>query len=272
MEITRKARPFASTPFSNSRVDIIIPFHAQYEKVSELIRSIIISVKSNPYQITLVDDCSDNREFGEAIKKEFLKSTPEGFKPQVQYLRSEVQLGFGGALKMGFEATSQPWILFMHSDCVVEDPNFMVEMGRSLLKWKKEGILVKMVSAKSNNPCGLDLAVSARPNKEGEDIVLEGETLPLFCSMCNRDMFRHIGGFIKEYPYAWYEDEELAYRMRSFGLKQGVCAKAWIRHHGESTLKYVWDNRPNSKREMEENRNRCLADIRKIRSTETSVK
>lgn len=271
MEKNCKTRPMTVKPFSMSRVDIIIPFHSQYERVSSLVRSIIISVKSNPYQITLVDDCSENKNFGEEIQKEFAKNTPQGFKPQLQYLRSDKQLGFAGALKLGFESTEQPWVLFMHSDCVVEDPNFMIDMGQSLLKWKRAGVPVKMVSARSDNPGDLEAAKATRMDKGDQDIVLGEGTLPLFCAMCNRDLFRHIGGFLKPYPYAWYEDEELAHRMRSRGLLQGVSTKAWVHHHGAATVKYLWETRPDTKAAMEANRERCLSDIKRLRrATATS--
>lgn len=267
VEINRKTRPMGVKPFSSSRVDIIIPFHSQYEKVSSLIRSILLSVKSNPYQITLVDDCSENRSFGEEVKREFAKETPAGYKPQVQYIRSETHLGFGGALKMGFDATEQPWVLFMHSDCRVEDPNFMIDMGQSLLRWKGEGKPVKIVSARSDNPGDLEQAKAGRMDKGEKDIILGRETLPLFCAMCNRDLFRHIGGFIKPYPFAWYEDEELAHRMRASGLLQGVSTKAWVGHHGGATVKYLWETRPETREAMESNRDLCLADLKRLKAT-----
>ena len=157
-----------------------------------------------------------------------------------------------------------PWVLFMHSDCVVEDPNFMISMGQSLINWKREGAPVKMVSARSNNPGECGLAKAEIMEKSDKDIILEDETLPLFCAMCNRDLFRYIGGFISPYPYAWYEDEELAHRMRSKGLRQGISTKAWVRHHGGLTIKYIWESDPDSKRVMEENRNLCVADIKRI--------
>lgn len=263
-ERIQKSRSMIFTPFSRSPVDIIVPFHAQYERVSELIRTIMVSVKSNPYQITLVDDCSENKNFGEEITKQFIKTTPAGFKPQVKYIRSEKRLGFGGALKLGFDSTELPWVLFMHSDCVVEDPNFMISMGQSLLKWKQSGVPVKIVSARSDNPGDLDLARAKMLDKGDEDIILKSEALPLFCAMCNRDLFAYIGGFIKPYPYAWYEDEELAFRMKKFGLLQGISTKAWVRHHGGATIKYTWEHDPESKKIMEDNRQACLRDIKNM--------
>lgn len=264
-EKIQKSRPVEFKIFSRSAVDILIPFHSQYEKVTNLIRSILLSVKSNPYQITLIDDCSENKSFGEEIKNQFIKNTPSGFRPQVQYIRSEVQLGFAGALKLGFQATSSPWVLFLHSDCVVENPNFMIQMGQSLLNWKREGIPVKMVSARSNNPSDCDLAKSENSDELKKDIILEKGTLPLFCAMCNRDLFNYIGGFLKTYPYAWYEDEELSFRMRKHNLLQGISGKAWIKHQGGATIKYLWDNKPETKKIMEDNYSLCVEDMKKLK-------
>lgn len=264
MEQIQKTRPMAYKLFSRSAVDIIIPFHSQYEKVSELIKSILYSVRSNPYQIILVDDCSENKNFGEEIKNQFLKTTPQGCKPQVKYVRSDVRLGFGGALNLGYESGSSPWTLFMHSDCLVEDPNFMINMGTSLLNWKRQGVPVKMVSARSDNPGDCELAKASKGDKEEKDIILENQSLPLFCAMCNRDLFNHIRGFIKSYPYAWYEDEELSHRMKKFGFLQGISTKSWIKHYGSLTINYVWDHDPKSKEIMENNRNLCVADIKRL--------
>lgn len=263
-EKIQKSRPVELKLFSRSPVDILIPFHSQYEKVLGLIKSILLSVRSNPYQITLIDDCSENKSFGEEIKNQFLKTTPEGFKPQVQYIRSDKHLGFAGALKLGFQSTNLPWVMFLHSDCVVECPNFMIQMGQALLSWKSKGIPVKMVSARSNNPGDCIAAKSETSDPFEEDIVLKDQTLPLFCSLCNRDLFNYIGGFLKTYPYAWYEDEELSMRMKKHGLLQGISSKAWIRHQGGATIKYVWETNPQVKQIMENNHSLCMSDIKKL--------
>lgn len=264
MSNTKISKPLSIVPFSRSKVDIIIPFHAQYEKVVSLIQSILFAVKSNPYQITLVDDCSDNKDFSNEINNEFKKNTPEGFRPLVQCIRSEKHSGFGASCKLGFENTNLDYVLFMHSDCLVEDPNFMIEMGQSLLDWKNKNIPVKMVSARSNNACGLKKAECKISEKENQNIILENETLPLFCCMCHRDLFKHIKGFIKSYPYAWYEDEELSFRMRKYGFKQGISCKSWIKHEGGATIKYVWNKIKNSKEIMEKNHSMCISDIKNL--------
>ena len=262
--ITKQSRPLEYVPFSRSRVDIIIPFYGQYEKVTSLVESILVAVRSNPYHITLVDDCSDNDSFYKEINDQFKKKTPEGVVPQVACVRNTEQVGFGASLKVGFDNTNLPWVLFMHSDCLVEDTNFMIEMGQSLLDWKEKNIPVKLVSARSNNPMDCSKAKAKLGEKGNVNIVLEKETLPLFCAMCHRDLFSNIGGFIKPYPFAWYEEDELAFRMRKCGYKQGISTKSWIRHEGGSTIKYLWNKNKDAKEIMEKNHSICVSDIKKI--------
>ena len=250
--IIKQARPIAREPFSRSPVSIIIPFHGCYEKVGKLVSSIMRVTRSNPYQICLVDDYSPNSSFINAIKD----------LPQVFALRTEKRLGFGGALEFGFKATQQPWVVFMHSDCVVEDPRWLVEMGRTLLKLKENN--VKMVSARTNNPGeGCELLKSKREEIK-EDIILKEGFLPLYCSMCHRELFSHIGGFIKNYPLCHYEDEELAYRMRHYGFFQAACGKSWVRHEGGATINNLCKINPSLIEELEKNRDLCVEDIRKL--------
>jgi GT2 family glycosyltransferase len=252
-QIVKKSKALKREPFSRSPVDIIIPFHGQYQKVTRLVESILFATKSNPYQICLVDDCSTNERYIDLIKE----------APQTITFQTPEQLGFAGALRYGFERTEQPWVVFMHSDCVVSDQNWLIEMGQSLLKWNEQKKPVKMVSARTNNPGeGVSSLLRAKHREKGEDVVLEDVTSPLYCAMCPRELFNHIGGFLKEYPFGWYEDEELAYRMRHYGYKQGVCGNSWVEHHGGATFEALWKERPEVKDIMEENRTRCIEDIK----------
>lgn len=257
VKIAKRAKPVEFQAFSRSPVDIIIPFHGQYEKVTKLVESIMYATKSNPYQICLVDDCSPNEKFIEAWKD----------VPQVVTVRTPHHMGFGGALRVGYDATEQPWVVFMHSDCVVEDQNWLIEMGKSLLKWKEARVPVKMVAPRTNNPGddSADKRLKAPLREKGDDMILASDAhLPLYCVMCHRELFYHIGGFIKPYPYGWFESEELAYRMNRAGFQQGICGRSWVRHHGAATVKALLEDFPEVKATMEENRTRCLRDMKSI--------
>ena len=248
-------------PFSRSPVDILIPFHGQYDKVSKLIYSIVLAVKSNPYQITLIDDASPNNEYV-TLFKDFDKNRPQGTEPILKYVRNEKRLGFAGSLQQGFMATRQPWVMIMHSDCVVEDPQWMVEMGRSLLSLRDKK--VKMVSARCQKSIpGVTPQIKGKKGECVDDYVLEDGFVPLFCVMCHRDLFRHIGGFIKN--YTTYEDEELAYRMNYYGYKQAICGSSYIYHEGGGTYSEMIRNNPAILEEIESSREKAVSDLRLLR-------
>ena len=243
------------SPFSKSKVDIIIPFHGQYEKVRRLVESIMIGVRSNPYQITLVDDCSPNQDFGKDLSN---------LDPILNVIRNEKQLGFGGSINVGLKNTSQPWVLFLNSDCVVQQNTWMLEMGRSLIELKSKG--VRVVTSRNNlSYDGCPDIIKGEKEDAVKDFILEDGFIPLFSFMCHRNLFEHIGGFIKEYPYGLYEDEEFAYRLNHYGYKQAICGKSWIYHEGGSTFNYLINKFPNIKDDLKENRNRCINDLNNLK-------
>lgn len=241
------------SPFEFSKVDIIVPFHGQYQKVTRLIES-VYRVTRRPFLLTLVDDGSKNSNYIENIKE----------NTNINCIRNETQQGFGASLLKGYENTEFPWVVFMNSDCYVDNINWLNIIGESMFLLKDEG--VKMVSARFPNS-GSDIREISNPARaimdpEERDIILkEGNYLPLVCTMCHRELFPRIGGFIKSYPFGWYEDQELAYRMNHYGFKQAICARSWIHHDGMATIRELWNEAPEIKGLMEKNEELCIKDI-----------
>lgn len=270
-EVVRKVN-LNTSPFSKSKVDILIPFHGQQDKVLRLIKSILKQVRSNPYQITLIDDASPEKEPEDKqsnwatlaeVVKDYDKNRPSGTRPILQLLRNKEQLGFGGSLLHGYQKTDNPWVLFMHSDCLVEDNHFMIEMGRSLLRLKEQN--VRMVSARTSRIAHGPASLVGERGTFSKDIILQDEDyLPLFCTMAHRELFHHIGGFVRSYPYTGYEDIELAHRLRHFKFKQAVCGRAWINHEGSGTMKNIYKANPKIMEVTDQNRDLCIADMRQF--------
>ena len=247
--------------FQSKKVDIIIPFHENQGKLSILIKNMVMSIRSNPYRITVVDDGSTDTRFINELKN-FDKNRPTGTIPILQTVRSDIQLGFGGAVKLGLMNTHFPYVLVMHSDCVIESPHFMYEMGKTLIKLKDKN--VKLVSARTDNPKTGDPRLKGSMTNPVPDIILEDNFASLFCFMCQRELFNKIGP-LKEYPYTGYEDEEFYHRMKFYGYKQAICGTAWIKHEGGGTMKKLLLNE-NVKKEVDKNRDRCINDLRQLYS------
>lgn len=250
MPKVHEARPIKRRNFF-SAVDIIIPFHGQYDKVRRLLESIFRNTYSNPHQICLVDDHSPNETFINDLNS--LKT--------MKCLRSEKQKGFGGAVRAGLENTSSPYVVVIQSDCVVDDLNWLTSMAEPLLTMKDKG--VRMVSPKTNNPLGGDERQKGTLETEkAYPIILDDTHLSMYCFMCHRELFDKVGGPIKSYPLCGYEDEEFAYRMRKHGYKQAIAGNSFVYHEGECTITEVCRRDPNNVNVVKSNRELALADIR----------
>jgi GT2 family glycosyltransferase len=237
--------------FRFSECDIIIPFHGQYTKVQQVVQSILLFTKSNPYLLTLVDDASPNATFVETLRTQ----------APIRVLRNNEQKGFAGSLRVGFENTIKPWVVFMHSDCQVMDHYWLQRLGETALSLKSQN--VRLIHARTDNPMTENPYLPSTPHEKacGDKIVETDEPLPLICAMVHRDLFKNIGGFLKEYPYGYYEDVELYYRMKRYGMRQAVCGRSWVHHDGGATLNEVIQKNKKAKLVIESNYDLCMKDI-----------
>ena len=246
-------------PFADQLVDIIIPFYGQYEQVAKSMKSLIYNTNVVNFRVCIVDDCSPNKTFQEVAF--------DGF-PKVRTVRNTSRLGFGASLEVGMKAMESnvskvfPWVVFMHSDVIIEDPNWLLSLGQTMLNLKDRG--VKMVSATTNNPTTNNRYLEAVSLEQRDDAILENGHLPLYCSLCHRELFNHIKGFIKPYPYMGYEDRELSDRMRHYGFKQGVSGKSWVKHIGAVTLNYLKESEPEVVKIIEQNKNIWKEDVKNL--------
>jgi len=255
--------------FSDQYVDVVIPFYGQYEKVASLVTSLIHHTMTPHFRICLVDDASPNQDF---IQYGF------GQIPNLLEVRNDEQIGFGACIQKGIEALdkvrrkNQPifkWVVIMHSDCLIKEPRWLLNLGQSMMKLKDQGI--KMVAPLTNNPTvdnfKMKSSASLIPDEETDfaDIVLdeEDEYLPLYCAMCHRELFNRIG-HIKHYPFAGYENAEFAKRMRAYGFSQAISVKSFIYHEGDCTMKYMRRKRPDTTEQITKgNKILYLKDIQK---------
>lgn len=233
--------------------NVVIPYHGQYTALRECIGSVFLQTRHLPFRITVVDDGSPNKEFFSTISQ---------VDSQIDGIRLEEQRGFGAALNEAIKMTEEPWLVFLNSDCVIRELDWLLELYKALESNMKNK--VGLVSATMNNGGNCQLIERARTDPRNQDLVVAEEPMPLICAMAPRKLFDRVGLF-KEYPYGWYEDEEFFWRMKTKGYKQGFCEKSWIEHQGGLTTQALWSVDPNVKHVMmEENRKKCSEDVAKI--------
>lgn len=221
-------------PFLGSMVEIIIPFYNKHALVSKLITSIFNAVSSNKYLITLVDDGSTNKSFVEQMQKAKI--------PGVRCLKQENK-GFGSAINLALKnpfGKEIPYVLIMHSDVFLESKNCLLNLGDYLQQTKDKN--VQMVAPLTNNPVENFEFLKSNKGESRENYILsEKEYLPLYCALCQRDLFDYVG-FFDEYPYAGGEAKKFSEKMNQKGFKQAVCGKSWIYHEGKATIKLFEKN------------------------------
>lgn len=265
MKKNYNARPIVTPSEFTHEVDIIVPYHGQYEKVTRLIESIYRCTRSNYFTLTVVDDYSPNESFLMNMHHNIKRSAESrNIESNFRAIRGTKQRGFAGAVKLAFDRTENPYVCVINSDCVIEDANWLRSMGETLLSMKGEN--VRMVAPLTNNSVGGHEAQQGdRTDRNDECVILDGEEdhLTMYCFLCHRELFARCGGFLKEYPYGYYEDVEFAWRMRKNGFKQAVSRSSWVRHEGMSTINNLWRKKPSVRKIMEEeNHQRCINDIK----------
>jgi len=233
-ESTKQGR-LQTNGFSNadprymSSVEIIIPFYGLYNKVASLLESIFSTVRSNRYQVTLVDDGSPNEGF---VKELSAKKTPG-----LVCMRMSENRGFAAAVNYAMQNRKHDWIPYvclLHTDIVISDTNWLSGLGGALKSLKTKG--VKMVSARSNNFGDGLKHLDTEKSQKCDDVILNGQDyLPNFCSLCHVDLFKHVGLF-KEFPLAGCESHEFAMRMHKNGFSQAIVGSSFVQHDGSGTI------------------------------------
>ena len=216
-------------PRNMKSVEIIVPFYNTYSSVAKLLEAIFSTIRTNRYQVTLVDDGSKNKSFIKDLSKKKIAG--------LNCLQKEENQGFGAAVNHALKNSNNPWIPYvciLHSDVLPDDTNWLTNIGSCLQKLKSQN--VKMVSARSN--CFNDdlRHLETKKEQKSDDYILNiNEYLPMFCSICHRDLFK-FSGYFQEYKYAGYESQEYALRMNKSGFKQAIAGNSWIHHDGKGTI------------------------------------
>jgi len=227
-------RELGKRTFQGASVEIIVPFYGRHLLVSDILKNIFNTVYSNKYLVTLVDDGSENKNFYSQMKKSKI--------PGMRCLRQESNKGFGSSINLAlnnpwkFSDSNQtiPYVVILHTDVSFISKNWLLNLGNCLEDMKFIG--VKMVSPLTDNPVEDFDVLKSKRGEEKENKILNKGFLPLYCALCHRDLFDHVGVF-KEYPYAGHEAKEFANRMKEKGFNQAVCGNSWVQHSGRGTLK-----------------------------------
>ena len=201
-------------------VNIIIPYHGNYNGITKLLTSIFETVRKNNYQINLIDDCSPNKKYGESLKK------VDG----LLLTRNDMQKGFAYCINTAIKKSIFPLVCVLQSDVVVSG-DWLSQMIQTLNENESS-----MVSALTNNPLSTNPNIKANKNEFKNNYILNDEPLSLHCFLTRTELFEKIGYFKESEFYIENKDIEFFQKMQLNNSKQVVCGKAWVEHKGRGTF------------------------------------
>ncbi len=211
-------------------VSIIIPVYNQIEYTLCCLKSIADQPPEITCEVIVVDDCSSDR-------------TPELLKkiPGLILIRNPENLNFLKSANHGAAAAQGRFLLFLNNDTQVLG-KWLQPMVEVFEKHKDTGL----VGAKIIYPSGHLQEAGNRIDPHGNSVMIglnDDPSAPRYnylrevdyCSgvaiMIEAKLFNELKGFDELYAPCYYEDADLAYRVRKMGRKIFYQPAAVICHH-----------------------------------------
>jgi GT2 family glycosyltransferase len=226
------------------KISVIIVNWNRSELTLRCIDSVIRFSNDIACEIIVVDNGSERPEL------ELLKSrAPRSIK----IITLVENLFFGEANNIGAEASDAEYILLLNNDvCITQDTL------ASLLKVFDDELCVGAVAPKFLFPDGRTQEAGAfiwsngwtfqqgKFGAEFEDKFKLGNHPVDYCSaaclLIRRDVFLGVEGFDPLFDPAYFEDVDLALRLKSIGLHTYFCADTVVHHDEHGTSSEIWSS------------------------------
>jgi GT2 family glycosyltransferase/glycosyltransferase involved in cell wall biosynthesis len=200
------------------KVSIIIPVFNQIEFTQACLASLQQHGDGVPYEVIVVDDGSTD-------------ATPDILAEigGITYLRAEANAGFIASCNRGACAARGKYLLFLNNDTTVTSgwltalyETFTLEPEAGLVGSKlvyPDGRLQEAGGIIWRDGSGWNRGKFQDASKPEYSYLREVDYCSAACLMISRELFDHVGGFDPKYAPAYYEDTDLAFKVRQHGRK-----------------------------------------------------
>ncbi len=218
-----------NTTAHNPIVSILIPVYGQHETTFACLKSIHAHPTRRAFEIVVMDDCSP-APAAEAL------AVVNG----IRIIRNERNLGFIGNVNAAANAATGAWLIILNNDTVLREgaldallDTFDAHQNVGLVGAKllnvdgsvqEAGGIVWRDASAWNWGRGFDRD-DPRVNYVRDADYCSGAALAI-----RRELFSELGGFDSHYAPAYYEDTDLAFRVRDKGLRVVYQPAAEIFH------------------------------------------
>ena len=213
---------------------IIIPAYNNFELTQRAIESVRQSCNSASYEIVLIDDCSTDRV-----------AEIEQIIPDLVVVRNESNLQFLKSCNKAASICTGQFLVFLNNDTEVRD-RWLDELLLPFYDTENVGLTGSMLI---NSDGGLQEAggivwASGKPANVGSG---DNPKRPEYnyrrdvdylsgASLCiSRAVWDEVGGFSEEFAPCYYEDTDLAFKVRQAGYRTIYAPQSRVIHHEGSS-------------------------------------
>ena len=229
----RSGPPFAPINIATVEtplVSVVIPAYGKFPYTYDCIQSIAASPPHRPFEVIIVDDCSDAETLGHYGV----------FSGAVRVIRNDVNSGFIASCNHGAAAARGRYLHFLNNDTLVmegwldtlvdsfETVDNVGIVGSKLLC--ADGRLQEVGGILWRDASGYNWGRGEDPDDPRFCFLRDADWVSGASLMIPKDLFDALGGFDSLYSPAYYEDTDLAFRVRAAGRRVVVQPASKIVH------------------------------------------
>lgn len=211
-------------------ISIIIPVYNELDYTLRCLDSIFATPPKSPFELIVVDDASQD-ETQHVLSK----------RSDITYIRKDENEGFIKTCNSGADAATGEYLLFLNNDTQViagwadellstfQNVKQVGLVGSKLLF--PDGKLQEAGGIIWNDGSGANFGRGDNPDKPEYNYMREVDYISGASIMVPKALFDQLGGFDDFYAPAYYEDTDLAFKTRQYGLKVLYQPLSRVIHH-----------------------------------------
>jgi O-antigen biosynthesis protein len=199
-------------------VSVVIPVFNQLSFTHACLTSLQAVQEQPRFEVIIVDDCSTDRT---------AKLVPQ--IPGLIYLRNETNSGFIVSCNLGAKKARGKYLVFLNNDTVVK-PGWLSPLLDTFAEEPRAGIVgSKLIYPDGRlqeaggiiwqDASGWNYGKFGDPEKPEYNYLREVDYCSAAALMIPKSLFHSLGGFDSRYAPAYYEDTDLAFKVRRAGYK-----------------------------------------------------
>ncbi|MDI9847784.1 glycosyltransferase [Rhodoblastus sp. 17X3] len=213
----------------NPLVSVVVPAHDKFWVTYNCLAALLLAPNKSAFEVIVVDDGSRD-----------LTTRLEDFVSGITVVRNEAGVGFVKSSNRGAEAARGEFVVMLNNDT---EPcsgwiDELVHVFRSFDKVGLAGAKLVYPDGKLQEAGGIvfpnfDVSNYGRGGNQFDtryNYTRQVDYISGACIMLRREIWNELGGFDELYSPAYYEDNDLAFRVRAKGLKTYYTPFAKVVH------------------------------------------